>query len=220
MNKVLLSFCSVFFASLIFAQNIPVSELYANKYYVGGVGGSGYTTWRGLVPSEENRNDAISISTPILVREGGAMWGLVAGYEVTPYFAVEANYMHFPAAIITFDEDSLFSFDNDGMTKLTSRTQTGSIMGKVMLLIPDSPFRIYSGAGIATVWRSDEINTAHRVSPAFAVGITLNVNKNIMFEAGTNYIAGYGESEINPVNDFIPFVYSFYGKIALRFGSS
>ncbi len=217
MNKILLSIISVFCTSLTYASVIPAAELYKNKYYVGGVGGSGSTTWRGLVPAEENRNGAISISTPILVREGGAVWGLFGGYEISPYFAIEANYMHFPDAVITFDADSLFSFENNDITKLISHTQTGSVIGKVMLLIPNSQFRLYSGAGVATVWRNDEINTEYRFSPTFAVGFTLNVNQRLMFELGTNYTAGYGESEINPVNDFIPFVYSFYGKVAVRF---
>lgn len=219
MNKILLSVLTAIFSFPIYASVLPVAELYKNKYYIGGVGGSGSTTWRGLVPAEENRNDAMSISTPILVREGGAVWGLFGGYEISPYFALEANYMHFPSAVITFDEDSLFAFDYNNMTKLVSKTQTGSVIGKVMLIVPNSPFRLYSGAGLATVWRSDEINTEYRLSPTFAFGVTLNVNQRLMFEIGANYTAGYGESEINPVNDFVPFVYAFYGKVALRFNT-
>ncbi len=219
MNKILFCILCITYTTLMYAKTPPIAELYKNKYYIGGVGGSSSTTWRGLVPAEENRNDAMSISTPILVREGGAVWGFFGGYEVTPYFAIEANYMNFPEAVITFDDDSLFAFEHDGMIKLISHSQTGSIIGKVMLVIPDSPFRLYSGAGIATVWRNDEINTAYRFSPTFAVGFTLNVNSHLMFEIGTNYTAGYGESEISPANDFIPFLYSFYGKVALRFNT-
>lgn len=219
MNKFLISFFTAFYTIQVYCSVLPVAELYKNKYYLGGVGGSGSTTWRGLVPSDENKNNAMNISTPILVREGGAVWGLFGGYEITPYFAVEANYMHFPDAVITFDEDSLFAFDNNGMTKLISSTQTGSVIGKIMLIIPNSPFRLYSGAGIAAVWRNDEIGNAHQLSPTFAFGVTLNVNPKLMFEIGGNYTAGYGESEISPVNDYIPFLYSFYGKVALRFNA-
>lgn len=220
MKKILLClFCAVQ-AGVVYSK-LPnnILDLYQNKYYVGGVLGSGYTTWGGLVPSEENRNDAMSVSTPILVREGGAVWGFFGGYEITPYFAIEANYMDYPEAVVTFDEDSLFAFEHDGLTKLRTNTQTGSLMAKIMLIIPESPFRLYSAAGIAGIWRDDEINTAHRVSPTFAFGVTLNVSKRIMFEVGTNYTAGYGESEINPANDYIPFVYSFYGKAAIRFNT-
>lgn len=220
MKKVLFCMFFVMHWGIVFADtSVNVLELYEKKYYVGGLGGLGSTTWRGLVPSEANRNDAMNISTPITVREGGAVWGLFGGYEVTPYFAIEANYMKFPEAVITFDDDSLFVFEHDGVNYLRSRTQTGSLIAKIMLLIPDSPFRIYSAAGIAGVWRNDDINSSHRVSPSFSFGVTLNVNKYLMFEFGSNYTAGYGESEINPANDFIPFVYSFYGKAALRFNT-
>lgn len=209
----------MFYMASALANLKPIDDLYKYKYYFGGVGGAGSTTWNGLVPSEKNINDAISISTPILVGEGGAVWGLFGGYEITPFFAIEANYMRFPQASITFDEDSLFAFDNDGMTKLISNTQTGSVIGKVMLIIPNSALRLYSGAGLASVWRSDEMDSEYRFSPTFAFGVTLNINQRVMMELGANYTAGYGESEISPVNDFIPFLYSVYGKLALRFNA-
>lgn len=220
MKKILLCLLCAVQASISYSK-VPknVLELYEKKYYIGGAVGSGYTTWGGLVPSEENRNVAMSVSTPILVREGGAVWGLFGGYEISPYFAIEANYMDYPEAVVTFDEDSLFAFEHDGLTKLRTNTQTGSLMAKIMLIIPESPFRLYSAAGIAGVWRKDEVNTANRVSPTFSFGVTLNPSKWLMFEVGSNYTAGYGESEINPANHFIPFVYSFYGKAAIRFNT-
>lgn len=217
--KKILFFCVWVYSGFVFSKgSTDYTDLYQYKFYFGGVGGNGSTTWGGLVPSEENRNDAMSISTPILVREGGAVWGLVAGYEITPYLALEANYMHFPKAKITFDVDSLFAFEQDGRTVLYSNTQVGSIMARIMLVIPDSPFRLYSGAGAACVWREDDISSDNRISPTFAFGATLTLSKRLMLEIGSNYTAGYGESELNPANDFIPFVYSFYGKLAYRFG--
>ncbi len=219
MNRIFLSVLTALYMTSTLANLKPVDYLYKYKYYFGGLGGAGSTTWNGLVPSEKNRNDAMSISTPILVNEGGAVWGLFGGYEITPYFAIEANYMHFPQAKITFDEDSLFAFDYNGITKLTTNTQTGSVIGKVMLIIPNTSLRLYSGAGIASIWRSDEIDSEYRLTPTFAFGFTLNINERLMCELGANYTAGFGESEINPVNDFIPFLYSIYGKLAVRFNA-
>ena len=60
--------------------------------------GLGSTTWTGLVPESKNQNLAINISTPINAREGGSSLGALAGYEFTPYFALEANYMRFADA--------------------------------------------------------------------------------------------------------------------------
>src|SRR5262245_58450979 len=76
---------------------------FQHPFYVGVLGGYGSTTWDGLVPTEENQNIALSLSTPLMVREGGGVWGLFAGYEFIPFFAIETSYMHYPAATITFD---------------------------------------------------------------------------------------------------------------------
>lgn len=192
-------------------------DLILHPFYVGGVGGWGSTTWQGLVPSVENQNAAISISTPVAVDEGGAVWGISLGYEFNPYFALEANYMSFSEATITFDEYSLYAFEQNSLV-LYSNTQTASLSAKVMLIIPKTAVRFFSSAGIAGVFRKDQINDASRVSPTFAVGFNRLLTDRIMIEIGTNYTAGYGESEINPVNDYIPFLYSAYGKLALRFG--
>src|SRR3990167_10206170 len=125
---------------------VDTKDIFKYKFYAGGVGGSGYTTWSGLVPLVENQNNAMSLSTPIQVDEGGGVWGVFAGYEITPFFAIEANYMSFPDAFITFDEDSLFAFEQNGMTVLKSKTRTASAMAKIMLIIPKTSLRIFSGA--------------------------------------------------------------------------
>jgi hypothetical protein len=217
--KNILFFLLCFSCEMVFAKllNVNSNDIFKYKFYVGGVGGFGSTTWQGLVPSAVNQNNAMSLSTPLMVNEGGGVWGLSAGYELTPYFALEANYMRFPNAKISYDEDSLFAFEQNGLIKFTSRTDTGSVMGKVMLIIPKTSIRIFSGAGVASVFRKDIINTDYRISPTFAAGLNFNINERVMAEIGTNYTAGYGESEINPANDYIPFLYSFFVKVALRF---
>ncbi len=199
-------------------QALDDKNIFTHPFYAGFMGGLGSTTWQGLVPSEENQNAAISVSTPISVKEGGWVWGALAGYELTPFFAIEANYLRFSDATVNFDQDSLYAFDHEGLTSLSTQTQTAAIFAKIMLVIPKTSIRLYSGAGVATVWRKDEINNDYRISPTFAVGGNINFSERIMGEIGTNYIAGYGESEINPVKDYIPFLYSFYIKLALRFG--
>ena len=165
----------------------------------------------------ENQNSAIIISTPLVVDEGGAVWGLSLGYEFTPYFALEANYMAFPDAKITFDEYSLYAFDQNTVI-LNTQTQTASLSGKIMLAVPKTSVRFFSSVGIASVFRQDQINNAYRISPTFGFGANYLVTERVMVEIGANYTAGYGESEINPVLDFVPFLYSVFGKVALRFG--
>lgn len=192
-------------------------NLFVHPIYFGAMGGWGSTTWGGLVPTVSNQNSAISISTPVAVEEGGGVWGFSLGYEFTPCFALEANYMVFPNAKITFDEYSLYAYDEDTLI-LNTKTQTASVNAKIMLVIPKTSLRFYSSAGIASVFRQDQINDTYRISPTFGFGINLLLTERIMAELGTNYTAGYGESEINPVLDFVPFLYSVFFKASLRFG--
>lgn len=206
-------------SSYVFSQTgtVKPEELFRYPVYVGVAGGYGSTTWQGLVPSPEKQNVAINISTPTWVNEGGAVWGVLAGFEVTPYFAIEANYTHYPDARVFFDEDSLFSFEHDDHVELRTHTDTASVMAKVMLIIPSTAFRLYSGAGVARVQRNDEINRDWRASPTFAIGVNCNLTPHVMGEVGINYTAGYGESELNPAADYIPFLYSVALKLAYRF---
>lgn len=202
----------------LFAQSAAKSgDVFKHPFYIGAVGGWGSTTWQGLVPSDENQNLAMSISTPLEVNEGGGVWGVSAGYEVTRFFAFEANYMAYPDATLTFDEESFFAFEQDGMTELRTHTQTASLIAKIMLVLPNTSMRLFSGAGVASVWRKDDINTDYRISPTFAFGVNMNFNERLMGELGTTYTAGYGEPEINPTKDFVPFLYSVFVKAALRF---
>lgn len=214
----LIFFC--WFSTVYAGEEGKIEEtknLFTHPIYFGGVGGWGSTTWHGLVPSVENQNSAIIISTPLSVKEGGGVWGLSLGYEFSPCFALEANYMGFPDAQITFDEYSLYAFDQNTLI-LNTHTQTASLSGKIMLLVPKTSIRFFSSAGIASVFRQDQINDAYRISPTFGFGINYLLNERLMLEIGANYTAGYGESEINPVLDFVPFLYSVSGKVALRFG--
>ena len=89
-------------------------------------------------PVRANQNLALNMSTPIHVNEGGATWGALAGYEFSPFFALEANYMNYSFADVIFDSLSLFSFNFNGLTRFRTQTETVSLTGKRCLssLIP------------------------------------------------------------------------------------
>ena len=207
---------SMLLSSIAVADSLLQDSVIVHPAYVGILGGYGSTTWQGLVPSDNNMNDAILLSTPTEVHEGGGVWGVAVGYDLSPYFAIEADYMRYPDATISFDEDSLFAYDNDGLTKLNTATQTVSLFARVMLEIPKTNWRLYSSAGVARVQRDDFINSNWRTSPTFGVGINDNILPHVMLEIGSTYTAGYGESELNPAKDFIPFLYSVFAKLAYR----
>lgn len=215
MRKILLSGLFVF--SICSHANSNPNELFHHKAYVGALGGFGSTTWEGLVPSKENQNIAMSLSTPVSVEEGGGVWGFLAGYEFSRHFAVEGGYTRYPAASVVFDEDSLFAFENDGRTDFVTNTETLSFMVKVMLDIPKTDLRFFSSAGGAAVNRWDEFVEQWRIAPTFGLGFNTNFTQRLMGEFGFNYTAGYGESEINPSKDYIPFLYSVSVRFAYRF---
>lgn len=195
----------------------PVCDNFCHPIYAGFTGGYGSTTWEGLVPAENKRNLAMAMSTPIDVTEGGALWGLFAGVEITPYFALEAAYNRYPNAKVRFDQDSIFTFDNNGASYFTTHTETLSASGKIMLVIPRTRVRVYSSAGIAAIHRWDKISDRNRGTPTFGLGLNYTITDQIMTELGMSYTAGYGASELEPVNDYMPFLYSGFLRLAYRF---
>jgi hypothetical protein len=188
-----------------------------NHAYLGLAGGYGSTTWEGLVPTLENQNLALSLSTPIKVTEGGTVWGLFAGYEFIPALALELNYLHFPKAEVLFDPISLFSFENNDLITLVTQTETVNLMAKIMLPIARTAFRLYSSAGVAGVHRQDILADYWRLSPTFGVGLNYCLGQHWMAEISGNYTAGYGESQLSPSNSYFPFLYSVTGRLAYRF---
>jgi hypothetical protein len=211
-----LSFIIYFYTTLLsFAAVTPPSDKFRYPFYVGLLGGYGSTTWNGLVP--ENQNAATTLSTPTNVSEGGFTWGLFAGYEFIPQFALEAAYMRYQPAKLYFDPMSIFTFDYDGLTELITKTETASLMGKIMLIIPHTTIRAYSSVGVAMVHRYDEIKNIWRARPTFGAGFNYNFTEHWMGEIGINYVAGYGQAELDPTKDYVPFLYSAFLQIAYRF---
>ena len=91
------------------AEGMPTHK----PFYVGFLAGFGSTTWDGLVPTSSNQGNAMVLSTPIGVNEGGGVWGVVAGYVISSSFSLEANYTKYQQARVYFDHDSLFAYFHD-----------------------------------------------------------------------------------------------------------
>lgn len=193
------------------------TDKFRYRFYAGITGGYGSTTWSALVPPGNKENDALALSTPTNVTEGGALWGFVAGYEFIPEFAFEVNYSHYAPAKVYFSEDSLYFYENNSSNEFTTHTESISLSGKFMVIIPRTLVRAYSSVGIADVHRYDVLVNRWRVSPSFGFGLNYNINPRVMVELGTNYTGGYGQSELTPSNDYVPFLYSVFLRLAYRF---
>ncbi len=197
-------------------ESVVTNDRFINPFYLGINYGFGSTTWGALVPRPARQNSAMSWSVPKNVIEGGAVYGFIAGYEISPFFAVEAAYSHYPRAHITFSEDSFLTADW-GPTELVSSTNAYSLIAKVMMQVPKTYWRVYSDAGLAVVHRRDAIYNYHRTTATFGIGGNYIFSKNWMAEFGGTYTAGYGESELDPAEDYMPFLLSFTLRIAYRF---
>jgi opacity protein-like surface antigen len=199
------------------ASAATTEDTFKHRYYIGVTGGYGETTWEGLVPKTLKNHIAMMFSTPVRVAEGGALWGVALGYEMSPYFALEGSYARYPNAKVSFDGyGSLFTL-NHHITELNTHTETTAINNKIMLIIPNTILRVYSSFGVAGTHRYDQTNDRWRVSPTFGAGVNYNFTDHIMGEFGANYTAGYGESELSPSEDYIPFLYSVFLRVAYRF---
>jgi len=200
---------------LAYAATDP--DLFRYPFYVGVEGGYGSTTWGWLVPPENRASELLELSTPTNVNEGGALWGIFMGYELIPEFAVEANYSRYTTAHVFFSDESIFAFTYDGQTQFNSGTEDYSLSAKFMLFIPQTTVRVYSSVGVAAVHRYDILEDRWRASPAFGVGFNYNITPHWMTEIGANFTGGYGESELTPANDYMPFLYSVFLRLAYRF---
>jgi hypothetical protein len=192
-------------------------EGFDHPWSIGVSGGYGSTTWQGLVPKFNNQNESLTLFTPVKTTEGGGVWGVFAGYDLTSYFGLEANYIHYPSASILFDENSLFAFNHDGQKLMNTHTEAAFLLAKVMMLFPRTHLRAYSGAGVADVHRSDTLNNQWVASPVFAIGMNNLFTPHIIASIEAHYIAGRGEVELEPSVDYIPFLYAVYLKIGYQF---
>jgi len=152
-------------------SGFTTSNYFQKQFYAGVSGGLGSTTWSGLVPAPEKQNSAINISTPVEVHEGGRVWNVFTGYEFTPYFAIQATYRHYPHATVIFKDDSMFAFEHDDRLSFTTTTNSIDVMAKIMLVIPKTTLRLFSGIGVAKIYREDEIANHFQISPTFGGGL-------------------------------------------------
>lgn len=197
-------------------------NVYQHPFYVGIIGGYGSTTWGQLISKENDDIDQqmMSISTPIKVSEGGAIAGVYMGYEFLPTFALEFSYVHYPNAEVYFDPNSIYSMDEtDGSEGFVTHTETISLSGKFMLLIPHlMGLRAFSSVGASAIHRNDSLSERWRVNPTFGVGFNYMLTPRMMAEMGIDYTAGYGESQLSPADNFVPFLYTAFFRLACRFG--
>lgn len=212
-KRIFCFFCFIGISSLVLAEQ-PVE----NPWFVGGVLGYGSTTWRGLVPDTAKQNAALNLSTPIDAQEGGFTWGIVGGVEAFKNFHLQLDYMHYPRATIHFDPDSLYSINNNDSTEFSSETYTWSLQGKFLVPWRETNIKFFASGGAAWIARRDELLKEDTASPTFGLGINYTFTPHTMAEVAFSYTSGNGKSELNPAEDFIPFLYAVFARVYYRMG--
>lgn len=187
-------------------------------FYVGVALGWGCTDWSQLVAQWKTEMDynTLTLSAPTSAGDTGFAYGFMMGYEVSPHFALETNYMRFPNTLITFDQYSLYAYE-DNVTSINSNTYVYNIVGKFMVQVAHTGLRGFANAGGALTHRQDPLVDAGHITPTFGVGLDYVISKRIMTELVFQYYAGFGKAVLRPVLNYIPFLYTVHFKIGYRF---
>lgn len=211
--RLLFFFVSLFLCQVTFAANKKLLDISrSHPFYLGGLVGYGTTTW-GYLADPTKKTE---ISTPVSAQEGGFAGGLLIGYEISPYFAFEGLYVHFPEADVDFSEWSLYNSENN-LLGIRTKSDVFSLSGKFFAPIANTQLRGYGLVGIGLAHRSDELAKTHNIFvPVFGTGLNYTYNEHIMTELGFTYYAGHAKSDLRPVDDFMPFLYTFHVTFIYR----
>lgn len=221
MLKILTALLLFTVASTVFAaapRSSVQSYFTSRSVYIGVNVGGGSTEWKYLVDSiDPIEFPAARWATPKSVREGGASWGVVLGYNVSKNFAVELQYVKFSDVHMTFYKMSPYTL-KDGVTGMVSHTWAYSVSGKFFAQLAETHMRAFSAVGVGVVHRQDVLAKSNLcVTPYMSAGLNYALTHHIFLESGFQYYTGFGASEAHPVYDFIPFAWDAYFRFTYQF---
>lgn len=212
-----------FLLSGILFSLLPVNTVYAahSKYhyphfYLGGIIAYGETTWPELETwsgASADESFLVNQSAPKSAVDFGSTWGGFLGYQFDTAFAVEVIYMRYPNSRITFIDDLTYYAP---VAEFVTHTQVYSLVGKFLYPLANARINAFLDAGVAFTNRSDVLEKVTRVAPTFGLGFMCNVSRRVITELGFEYYVGYGRSELRPVNNYIPFLFSVYFRLGYR----
>lgn len=188
---------------------LPAMSTTFHPAYAGILLGYGNTNWNQMV----SQDASTATSTPTSAGGSGLADGIMLGYSLSQYFALEADFTHFPDADLVFSPYSVYR----PLTELTSKTNAYALFGKFMLPLDQGKFSAFSEIGPGYVQRNDDLAQKGHFSGSFGVGLDYNINSHWMTELGLQYYTGYGDSTLKPAYDYIPFLYTVNLRIAYRF---
>ncbi len=215
----------LFYVSLLFvlpcaafaSHSESLAYLFPSRTVYFGVNmGGGYTTWQYLIDQIDQGDPQPTL--PVAVHEGGPSWGVVFGFDVAKNFSIELQYMQFADAHIQFGPNSAY-FDQNGnqIFNMVSKTDAYSLSGKFFVPVGiRTHLRAFAAIGVGTVERKDIINDTSCVTPYMSTGLDYNFTRHWILESGFQYYTGFGASEVAPVDDFVPFAWDGYVRLAYQ----
>jgi hypothetical protein len=181
-----------------------------SKFYVGIQTGLGSTNWSGLDGHDSARDaGAVFLSAPKHSNDTGMVVGAFAGYKITRYLSVEANYIHLPDSAIQMGQTATFvgwypKLPADG--RFTSHTEAFDLTAHLRQEIFNTGIYAYGMAGAGYVYRHDIMSKRGTLSAAFGFGLDRKITKHINAEVNFTYITGQDKATVDPVNYYIPYI--------------
>lgn len=191
-----------------FADDSSVPLNMQHRFYVGGITGYGNTDWSQLVAQDNETSQA----TPVSASGSGAIIGALIGYQLTPYIAIEAQYIHYPDSSISFmPGNAVYS----NITNFNSVTNYYAITPKVIMPLDNDHYEVFGTLGAALVTRSDVLAHISNYRPTFGFGASDNLSSHWTVSLAFNYTPGTGVAAINASSQYIPYLYA--GEVILAY---
>lgn len=176
-----------------------------NFFYVGLIGGYANVDWSPVISTD----DATLPTDPTSVDGTGGLYGFDAGYQFNAYIQLEAEYMRLPTSNLTY---SVAAHHTYGVLNSMSTMDLYGVIVKFIVPFENTGLSLFTDAGPAYQHRSDNVADISTYEPTFGAGLLYRASPNIQLEASFQYAPGAGESETDPMHDYIPEVYAYTFK--------
>jgi len=186
---------------------IQVKETSSRPFYGGIIVGYGSTTWSKLI--DPYKEKFVTLTTPIAAKDSGFGGGILIGWQLSRNFAAEFYYFRYPKSYITFKHYSLYQ----PYHRIISKTESFSMVGKFIVPTDFHQLSFYASAGLSITHRRDVLTKRAQATGAFGVGVIKPLKPNIDAEFSFQYHTGFAISELKPVLDYIPFLYSLQFRL-------
>jgi hypothetical protein len=171
-------------------------------FYGGLIGGYADIDWSSTVAQDPSAY----ASDPIEANGNGALFGGDIGYQISPHFALELEYIQMPSSYLKFNPAAMLTY---GVLSTTTQMNFAALMIKFMAPISDTNVSLFTDVGAAYQHISDDITDTGTFAPTFGAGFNYRINEHWMTSMSFQYATGYGESIALPMTEYIPEVYAY-----------